>query len=356
MDDYRDSFTGCQEVNTPNVELLEDKFPWAEKRWKAVDLAKIYKHAGYLEYAERAATCASKLQFDGTFDGRKTLKFANFCQLRLCPMCLARRARKAAFKLSQVMDLVEREHPGCRFLFLTLTIRNVSGCDLSAALGQLTKGWYRLMDLRSVERAIKGWFRAIEITRNGKDGTFHPHIHAILVVEPEYFDKKSGLWITQKVWRERWAKAARLNYDPTVDIRITREKKANDDDDSASHSATVEAAKYATKDTDYIDPDLSIDVAAQIVTDYTTALHRRRLTAYGGWLKEAARKLDAEHMEDDSDLVHVDDDHIREDLADMILTYNWSFGVGDYILASRELNPLKVVRVDPETGEVITDS
>lgn len=267
-------------------------------------------------------------------------------------MCAARRAKKAVFKLSQVMNAVEAEHPGCRFLFLTLTILNVRGDGLSIGLERLTKGWYRLMEQRAIERAIKGWFRAIEVTRNFKNGTYHPHIHAILVVEPEYFVHDSPLWITQEEWRMRWAKAARLPYEPWVHIRVTSERKANDDDDSPSHPATVEAAKYATKDSEYIDPRLSLDLAAKIVTTYTEALRRRRLTAYGGWMKEAARRFGAENVEEDKDLVHIDDNYVRDDVADMFETYKWHFGAMDYILTSRELNPDKF-QIDPDTGEII---
>lgn len=328
--------------------LKDERFPWVERRRKAVQLAEIYAHAGYDEFAARAGTCATSLQFDVWLNGERRLKAANFCQLRLCPMCTARRAHRAAYKLSQVMDTVEREQ-GCRYIFLTLTVQNCTGADLGAALGHLTKSWYRLMDQTAIERAFGGWYRAIEITRNAKDGTYHPHIHAICAVLPEYFAPGSPLYITQKGWRERWQQAARLDYDPSVRVQVAKGKNG----ETAGRAAVLEAAKYATKDTEYIDPHLSLDQAAAIVVDYTKALHRRRLTAFGGWLKEAARRLDAERLEDNADLVHLEDEQIREDLADMIETYNWHMGAGDYVLARRELNPLKVVRIDESTGEVI---
>lgn len=60
-------------------------------------------------------------------------------------------------------------------------------------------------------------------------------------------------------------------------------------------------------------------------------------------MKEAAKKLDAEDLED-GDLIHVDEDAVREDIAELIEIYNWHFGVGDYILARRDINPLWVKR------------
>lgn len=320
------------------VTLRDDKFPWAERRVKAVKLAKLYQKAGYPEYSLRAATCGTALQFGVYEDGTKKLMSVNFCHLRLCPLCIARRAKRAAYKLSQVLDRVEGEH-GAMFLFLTLTVRNVPGDQLGDTLGQLTKAWDRLLHHRQVERSVCGWFRALEITRNGK--TYHPHIHAILAVPPGYFSRKSGLYIPQAEWVDRWQKALRADYRPSVRIQTAKAKGEY----VGGRAAAVEAAKYAVKDSDYIDASLPEEEAIQILREYTEALHRRRLTAYGGWLKAAAKALDAEDL-DDGDLVHVDDETIREDVAELIETYNWHFGAGDYVLTSRQVNPLKLQRGD----------
>ena len=317
--------------------LQDDRFPWAERKVKTVRLAKLYQKAGYPEYSQKAATCSTWLQYGVSADGSKQLSAANFCQLRLCPLCIARRAKRAAFKLSQVLDLVEGEH-GAMFLFLTLTVRNVPGDALGGTLGELTRAWARLMDHRHIQAAVKGWFRAIEITRNPKDGTYHPHIHAILAVPPGYFTRGEGLYIEQSEWVDRWQKALRADYRPLVSIQTAKAKG----EFVGGRAAAVEAAKYAVKDSDYIDDRLAEAEAGRIVTDYTEALHRRRLTAYGGWLKAAAKALEAEDLED-GDLVHVDDT-VREDVAELIETYNWHFGAGDYVLTARQVNPLKLQR------------
>lgn len=317
--------------------LVDPKFPWVERRRKTVKLAQIYEKAGYIPYAERAGACATWLQFQAMGDGSRTLSAANFCDLRLCPMCIARRAKRNAAKLTRVMDAVEAEEK-CRFLFLTLTVKNCDGCELESTIRALLRGWVKLIRHREIDRALGGWFRALEITRNKKTKQYHPHIHAIIAVSPEYFD--SNLYITQKSWRKHWQIAAGLDYDPSVRISATR---ARGGCDSATCSATVEAAKYATKDSEYISSRLSMKEAVAIVTDYTEALFRKRLTAFGGWMKEAARRFDAEDL-DKGDLVHVDDEQIREDVAEYVETYNWNLGAGDYILSDRMVNPLRFHR------------
>lgn len=328
-----------QEARIPAAEVMpEERFPWRERKMKTISLAKLYKKAGFPEYSERAATCSTWLQYGVTGDDRK-LQAVNFCQLRLCPMCMSRRSRRAAYKLSRVLDMVEAEH-GAKFIFLTLTVKNVTGQELGAALGDLTAAWQRFLGQRQLERSVKGWFRAIEITRSG--ATYHPHIHAILAVEPDYFSRasrQSGKYLNQSDLIERWQKALRVDYRPSVRIQTTKAKG----EAAAGRAAALEASKYAVKDEDYIDPKLPEEQAIEILTDYTHALRRRRLTAFGGWMKEAAKKLDAENLED-GDLIHVDEDSIREDVAELIETYNWHFGVGDYVLSRRELNPLKVMR------------
>lgn len=325
----------------------DTKFPWKERKMKSWKLARLYELAGWEDYAERAAACATNLQYWAMENGDMQLQWANFCHLRLCPICISRRAKKAAYQLSQVLDRVQAEHEGTMYIFLTLTVQNCQGYALGDTLGQLTKGWDRLMHHRQVQRSVKGWYRAVEITRNGDPGdrkwygTYHPHIHAILAVEPAYFAKKSGLYITKTEWIDRWKKALGVDYRPSVQIQVTRAKGEM----CGGRAAAVEAAKYAVKDEDYICESIPEIEAVDIVETYTKALHRRRLVAFGGWMKEAAKSLGADNPED-GDLVHIDQETIRGDVADLIEEYHWHFGAGDYVLTDRRINPLKVVRQD----------
>lgn len=303
---------------------------------KSNRLVRLYHLAGYEQYADRVEFCATYMKF-GIIGENRGLLSANFCKLRLCPICTARGAVVRAKLLSRVMDAVQVEHK-CQYLFLTLTIKNVPGEKLGEAIGQLTKAWDRLLHHRPVQAAVMGSFRAIEITRNGD--MYHPHIHAIIAVEDAYFAKKNGLYLTQAEWLRRWQMALKVDYKPTVDIRRTNDNKGG-------KGAVLEAAKYVTKDSDYISDSLSDEQAAQIVTDYTRALYHRRLTSFTGWLKETAQRLQADDL-DHVDLEQGDDATIREDLAEVIEEYGWHFGAGDYVLARRYVNPLRVKR---EGGE-----
>ena len=99
---------------------------------------------------------------------------------------------------------------------------------------------------------------------------------------------------------------------------------------SRAQAAAEEAAKYATKDAEYIGRKVSDADAAGIVRDYTQGLRRKRLTAYGGVLKDVAKAMDAENLEE-GDLVHLPDDDAAED-ATAYEWYRWHLGVHDYVL------------------------
>lgn len=357
--DYNMIVDGMQVEVSPDGEvttLYDRRYDWKERRERNMHLYELYGEAGYPDYAARARDCATFLEFATPEGGERRLRTANFCKLRLCPMCIGRRARRSAWKLSQVLNQVEAEHKA-KFLFLTLTMKNVTdGAELGAALEKLTKAWDRFSRQRPIARSVKGWFRSIEITRGdnqwhedrktGKrvfrpDNGYHPHIHAILAVEPDYFSResrKSGKYLNQSDLIERWQKALRVDYRPSVDIATTKARRKGGGVESASLAAAKESAKYPLKDEDYIDQDLPKERAIEILRDYTEALRRRRLTAFGGWMKDSARKLEAENLED-GDLVHVsDEDAIREDVKLLIERFCWHFGAGDYILAGREIS------------------
>lgn len=324
-----------QAQNPDSMEKLHDsRTAWREERMRANRLVKLYHLAGYEDYADRVEVCSTWLEYRVVGDQR-TLASANFCRLRLCPICTARGAVQRAKLLSQVMDAVQREHK-CQYIFLTLTVANVSGDKLGDAIGQLTRAWDKMMRHRPIARAVKGWFRAIEITRQSVLGTYHPHIHALIAVEDDYFARSSGLYLSHAAWLQHWQQALGVDYKPSV--RISKTTDAKD-----GKGAVLEAAKYVTKDSDYIDDRLSDQDAAQIVADYTRALYHRRLTAFGGWLKEAAQRLQADDLEH-VELQPGDDETIRADLAEVIEQYGWHFGAGDYVLARRFINPLRIKR------------
>ena len=294
--------------------------PWGRKKKKTVPVAQAFWQLEQGKKAARVHYCGDYLTFHEADQGDRKLHDANFCRERLCPMCAWRRSLKVFRQVSQVMDYIDQDTPGLVPLFLTLTARNCESGQLAALLDKIFSGWNNMVRRAKPKRVIQGWFRALEVTR-GKDGSWHPHLHAILLVRQEYFTSKD--YIATREWVQLWRQALRLDYDPICDMRRMHSM--------GNRKAVAEVAKYTVKDTDYVSRDP--DATRQAVDVLSRALRGRRLMAFGGCMAAAARTLRQEEL-GEGDLVHVDDDDLRDDVAAAIEIYRWDFGAAKYLLTS----------------------
>jgi hypothetical protein len=71
---------------------------------------------------------------------------------------------KLRYQLGRVLDAVFKKEPSSSLLMLTLTEPNSSWNDFGEAIGRLLKAVGKLMRSRVVKRAVKHWFRALEVT------------------------------------------------------------------------------------------------------------------------------------------------------------------------------------------------
>lgn len=330
------------DTGEPREPLRDSKFPWKMRKRKTLALADCYKAGGDGKRAGKSLGCSTWLEY--LVDGEeKQLNHFNACKQRLCPLCSARRAKILAGRLVKVLAKVAEDHPGTQLVFLTLTVANVPGDKLRETLDLLTAAWDKLLKRRAVVRAVKGTYRAIEVTRNRDTDEYHPHIHAILVVEDGYFLKRNGLYLDQRTWEAMWQQSLKVQYKPMVDIRSTYAKGKRGKPSKAARAAqaaAVEAAKYATKDSDFLGNGIPLDEAARVVKVYTEALAYKRMIGMSGWVKEAAAQLKLE-MEDVKDLVHDDDGagKLTPETAALIEEYGWHFGMEEHVLTDRRPNP-----------------
>lgn len=344
---------------------LEKK--WTPKKEQSLILSDSYIRLDWKRKAERVANCGSWLEFversvqgqggpvpgcpcgaqDG-FPARTTaykLYHANFCRDRLCPMCSWRRSYKIFGQVSQIMNLLGNNY---RYIFLTLTVPNCEPEGLNKLIDDMVKGWHRLVNRKAFKTVVKGFFRALEVTRNKKTGTYHPHFHVVIAVNPSYFTSRD--YIQRDEWLQLWQRSMKDDTITQVDVRTMKNKKTGEVSGEALASAVAETAKYAVKSADYIfkNNDSLMD---EIVLTLSSSLSHRRLTAFGGCFAEAREKLGLDDCED-GDLIHIDDNSIRLDLATMIVRYEWSCGA--YKLVKKtQLEIIDGVSVNPENGEVI---
>lgn len=238
------------------------------------------------------------------------------------------------------MTVIEQDY---EFLFLTLTVPNCTPEELPHTITKLMKGFDRLMKRKRIKTAVRGFFRALEVTRNSKNDTYHPHFHVILAVGKKYF--KGTDYIPQAEWLQTWRDCYGDQSITQVDVRRARGKDGTGD----LGSAVSEIAKYSVKSGDYIKSDEA--QTDRIVAVLAGALRSRRLTQYGGIFKDVAKALKLDDPED-GDLIHVNDE-LHPAVAQLVFTYKWS--VGCYKIERRELVSLDASHIveDAPEGSIV---
>jgi plasmid rolling circle replication initiator protein Rep len=258
--------------------------PWDIHRAEADEVQGIYGDSlirRHWRYAERVEHCSQVLEFaarDPPTGGKRKLKLKTtwFCRVRQCPVCQWRRSLMWQAKVYRVLPRLVADYPDVRFLFLTLTIKNCPVGDLRRTLDLMRRSWVRLNHLQ--DWPALGWVRSVEVTQS-KDGSAHPHYHALLVVSPTYFQ---GDYLKQKQWAELWQQCLRIDYRPVVDVRVIRPNHRSAPVTWNIWGAVVEVLKYQVKASDMVrDHKWFLSLVDQ--------LHKTRAVAVGGILKRYIR-------------------------------------------------------------------
>lgn len=300
-------------------EELEKAF--APRTRKNNDLILSYQRLGYEQKAKNVMYCGTELEF--LVEDPPKLYRANFCKDRLCPMCGWRRTRKIFGQVSQVMDQIQDKY---NFIFVTLTMKNCSAEDLKKTVDELQQGFNRFTKQTRVKKAFKGYFKALEITRNKKALSyhmeFHPHLHCIFAVNKSYFTGKE--YISHEDLMNYWKTAINTEYLPSVRIQKIQPKKGEEKDNLKK--AVAEVAKYTIKSTDFLTgTNNEID---RTVYALTGALTSRRLCAFGGIFRTIAQELDLDDI-NDGDLTLTDQEkELNQSLTRIIAKYKWFPGYG----------------------------
>ena len=196
--------------------------------------------------------CASFLQFKVYNNEEQTrkLKRSNFCNHPLCLMCAWRLSIKRTRELAMAVKILKEQNPEGKFYFLTLTVSNWK---------TISKDKLKKLQKRGVEfiRKVLGttsYYVSLEITI-GKDGLYHPHLHA-LVYTTGYIDTTLS---SIARYRKEWAKITNkrdLNYQILTVYPIARDK----DEDKNLHEIT----KYILKPEMKISREIVLKVSKSI--------------------------------------------------------------------------------------------
>ncbi len=303
--------------------------PWAKHKKNTQKLVELFETARTIDETiisdsrlRSLSQCADIVTFAQNAEGMRKLKTANFCRVRVCPMCNWRRSLKLFSQVSAITDAILAEK-SVRFVFITLTMRNVNGHELQDTINKMNRAWSYIASknrtfapAKKLKKNLMGYMKAEEITYNETENTFHPHIHAILELRPSYFGDG---YITKKGWIQLWKLAMKLDYDPSVDVRIIK---------GGTAKAVAEIAKYPVK----LDKVLEIkkkEVAALALIQLYRAIFSRRLVTFGGDFREYKHRLALDDVET-GDLIHTETENKTFNAVAQVL-FKYQASVGAYI-------------------------
>lgn len=269
--------------------------------------------------ALKIKSCGDFVMFDnGLISKKSKVTFANFCRERLCPMCQWRKSRKLYSQICDVTDYISKQG-NYRYLFLTLTVKNVKAEELDETINHLFKSWTKFSRRKEFKKSILGYFRNLEVTYNLYRDDYHPHFHCLLLVNGSYFNGKN--YIKQEEWQRLWKECAELDYEPQVNIKAVTQTEHRKD--------VSEVAKYTIKASDFLLTD--IHKSAEVMETIHYALKGRRLTTFSGMLAKVMKTLKEEEDIDKADLtdngiVEIEDEPIAKTL------FRWNNGLQLYQL------------------------
>lgn len=258
----------------------------------------------------RLADCSTFLRFWVRGKAKKLIGI-NSCRVRLCPSCAWRRSLKAYAEARQVHDYLGVKYQDSKYLFMTLTARNVPPEGLTDAVSKLLGAWGRFCKYKSISAVMLGYMRALEVTYNPISGTYHPHIHVLIHTQEAIYTHER--YITQRALSAVWRRALGVDYTPVVDIRLFKARRG-----ATIGKALAEVCKYAVKPMD------AIRGGQAVVWALDAALSGRRLLGYGGTWRAARAALKLEDDITDNSPVPPGDDGYE-------VIYRWHFGRRQYI-------------------------
>ncbi|WP_329504114.1 protein rep [Pediococcus pentosaceus] len=314
-------------------EIFEDKTengkvrPWRERKIENVRYA---EYLSILEFkrAHDIRGCGQVLRFRKIGE-RLKLYQTWFCHKRLCPLCNWRKSMKNSSQLKQIIAETIKREPTGRFLFLTLTVKNVMTAEeLKQSLRAMTKAFGKLSRYKKVAKNLLGYLRSTEITVNEQDGSYNQHLHVLLFVKSSYF-KNSNNYIKQADWAKLWQKALKVNYEPMVHVQAVKANKRKGSD--SLQASAEETAKYEVKSADYMTADDEQNLS--VIKDLEYALAGTRQISYGGLLKQIKQDLQLEDVEN-GDLIHVgDEDYTKDELesAEEVVA-KWDYNKQNYFI------------------------
>lgn len=269
---------------------------WEFKKKKAKEVSEKMARIGEKVRSIRMANCAEVINGRVCSScGQMHLQYANLCRDRFCPVCKWRLSMKRFASMYKIITGLRQQFPEASWQFVTLTCQNCAPLDLPEVMDEMQRCWNSIASAKKLKAKVVGWARSTEITYNEVTGLLHPHYHVLVMYkeleEPDdYIVKRwlKGLKYKTSILAQD---AQTIEFDVENQIEIGWEVDQNSQDDAVIE-AVLETYKYSTKDKDI--ENMPLGVFRMMVN----VLQNRRLVAFGGVIKEYAKELELDRLED----------------------------------------------------------
>ena len=259
------------------------------------DIVKNLIELKQLKKAYNIDSCGTFIEISNGNDGIERITRANFCRDRLCSICAWRRQARFLATTEPALRKIDIETSGkAQYIFLTLTVKNCAGAQLKETISTIMKAWDRLYKRKPFAGLSLGCIRSCEVTYNQVTKTYHPHIHALVLVKNEYF--QVGNYINENQLSAIWQHCLGCDYLPITNISAVKQRNAGQ---SAIVSASLEVMKYSLKTKDYA-------ISPEVTETLFFALHSRRLISFSGVIAQARKELKFADIYEDTLIDDVD--------------------------------------------------
>lgn len=186
-------------MSVENIALTYDHFTRIEKKIRFNDTISSFYNQMYEEtndqtFQNRAKSvdlCSKYLDIDYyRLQGVKCIKRINLCKDRFCQNCQSLLAQQRELKYTPILDEYAKDFDLYHVVF---TVPNCSGEELRSMLRVMYKKFGHMIRYFRGNASIKGInfrkygfqgaIRALEITQNLGEHTYHPHFHCIFIMK-----------------------------------------------------------------------------------------------------------------------------------------------------------------------------
>lgn len=345
-------------VLTEHIELYEilteEQIFLIQKRF-AMDIASIFRQLNKVNKADLIKNCNSLRYMQQCINNPEHKHFrGSFCKDRYCPICSHIKSHKETQMLFSIMESMQKDnnYKNCYLIFVTLTQKNVITGELKSEVNKINNAIKELLKKDKLFKSSKtknrgktvnvkplciGTIRHLEVTASYKHKSgrieYHPHIHLLMLVRKDYWNKESNQW-THKKLIKKWRDAMQLDYDPVVHITLVKDDsmkkivEVKDAQDSEFVTTDIESktakknnlanlnpdgalkeiSKYEAKDTDKIKfvkdketgrVNINWNHSKEIINELYGALHQKRTTVMTGEFLKQKKRLFGDKNADD---------------------------------------------------------